>query len=189
MDGKQKIFWFDCETTGLDAVKNDILTLSGVVEIDGKIIKGINLKMQPFNYDNIEPKALEVNGLKIEDIKQYPTPQEAHKKLVKFFESFVNRYDKKDKLIPAGYNVPFDVEFLFQFFKKCKDDYCGSYLDYHKLDVASLVVFFKIHGLFDFHGYKLTDVAEAMKIPLKAHDAKEDILATRQVYYNLMNKL
>ena len=32
-----KIFWFDVETSSLDAVNGDILTLSGFVEIDGII--------------------------------------------------------------------------------------------------------------------------------------------------------
>lgn len=184
-----KIFWFDVESSGLDPVKNDILTLSGVLEIDGKIIKGINLKIQPFNYDNISKEALEVNGLTIEEIKTFDEPKVAYKKLVSFLNTCVNRYDKFDKMIPAGYNVNFDVNFLFEFFKKCGDPYCGSYLDYHKLDVASLVLFFKIHGLFDFHGYKLEKVANQLEIPINAHDAKEDILATRKVYYKLMDKI
>ena len=33
MSGKQKIFWFDCETTGLKSEENAILSLSGVMEI------------------------------------------------------------------------------------------------------------------------------------------------------------
>jgi len=189
MGGKEKIFWFDTETTGLDPVKNDILTLAGVLEIDGKIVKSIDLKMQPFNYDNISKEALEVNGLTIEQIKTFDEPKMAYKKLVFFLNGCVNRYNKNDKMIPAGYNVNFDVNFLFEFFKKCNNPYCGSYLDYHKLDVASLVLFFKIHGIFDFYGFKLEKVAAQLKIPLDAHDAKEDILATRQVYYKLMDKI
>ena len=189
MDGKQKLFWFDVETTGLDPVKNDILTLAGVFEIDGKIIKGISLKMQPFSYENISKEALEINGLTIEQIKTFDEPKVAYNKLVSFLNTCVNRFNKNDKMIPAGYNVGFDVNFLFELFKKCGDPYCGSYLDYHKLDIASIVLFFKIHGFFDFHGFKLEKVAQALEIPINAHDAKEDILATRKVYYKLMDKI
>lgn len=184
-----KIFWFDVETSGLDSIKNDILTLSGFVEIDGVIQKGINLKIQPFDYDNISPEALEVNGLKIEDIKKFDEPKVAHAKLVKFLSEYVNRYNKNDKLIPAGYNVGFDTDFLFQYFKKCNDPYCGAFIDYHKLDVASLVLFFKINKQFDFHGYKLSTIANELKIPLNAHDAREDIIATRNIYYALRKKI
>lgn len=186
---KMKIFWFDIESSGLDSIKNDILTLSGFVEIDGEIKKGIDLKIQPFDYDNISAEALEVNGLKLEDIKKFDEPKVAHKKLVKFLSEFVNRYNKNDKLIPAGYNVMFDVNFLFEFFKKCNDPYCGAFIDYHKLDVASLVLFFKIQGLFDFHGFKLKNVADDLNIPLNAHDAKNDIIATRNVYNALMKRI
>jgi DNA polymerase-3 subunit epsilon len=189
MSGKQKIFWFDVETTGLDPLQNDILTLSGLIEIDGKIVDKINLKMQPINYKSITEEALRINGMKLEEIKKFESPHNAKKKLVTFFNKYVNRFDKTDKFIPAGYNVSFDVEFLFKLFQKCGDPYCGSYIDYHKLDVASLVIFFKIHGLFDFQGFKLADASKQLNIQLDAHDAKEDILATRQVYYKLMDKI
>ena len=188
MNGK-KLFWFDTETTGLDPIKNDILTLAGVYEVDGKIIKGIDLKIKPFSYENISKEALEVNKLTLEQIKTFDEPLVAYKKLIAFFNSCVNRYDKSDKMIPAGYNVMFDVNFLFEFFKKCNDLYCGSYIDYHKLDVATIVLFFKIQGYFDFHGFKLEKVAKQLEIPIIAHDAKEDILATRKVYYKLMEKI
>lgn len=184
-----KIFYFDTETSGLDFVKNDILTLSGLIEIDGKIVDEINLKIQPFSYDNISKEALEVNKLKLEEIKTFDDPKVAHKKLVNFFNKYVNRYDKKDKLLPVGYNVSFDTNFLFEFFKKCGDKYCGSYLDYHKLDIASLVLFLKINGVFNFHGYKLEQVANALDIPIMAHDSSEDIKATRKVYYKLLEKI
>jgi len=176
-----KIFWFDVETTGLDPIKNDILTLSGVVEIDGKLKESINLKVQPFSYENISKEALEVNKLTLEEIKTFEEPKVTHKKLVTYLCKYVDRYDKFDKFIPAGYNVGFDVAFLFEFFKKCNDPYCGTFIDYHKLDVASIVLFFKIHGFFPFHGYKLEKVAQDLCIQINAHDAQEDILATRQI--------
>lgn len=184
-----KILWFDVETTGLDAKENDIITFAGIVEIDGKIVDQIYLKMQPHNWDNIEQRALDVNGITREELKTFQTPQEAHKKLISFLSKHVNRYNKNDKYQPSGYNVTFDMLFLAEFFKKCNDKYFGAWIDYHKLDVATLVMFFKLKGVLKLEKYRLAYVAEALGIPLKAHDAQEDILATREIFYQLLNKI
>jgi len=189
MNGKKKLVWIDAETTGLDSLQNDILTFSVIIEIDGNIKDKLNLKMQPFNYQSITDEALRINGMSVEQIKKFPPAHEAHKKLVALFEKYVDRYNKNDKLTPCGYNVGFDVEFLFKLFQKCGDPYCGSYIDYHKLDVASLVLFFKIKGLIDIEGYKLVDVCKALDIELDAHKAEDDILATRKIFKILMDKI
>lgn len=190
MSGKQKIAWIDEETTGLDSLQNDILTFSVIIEIDGRIEDKLNLEMQPFNYQSITDEALRINGMSIEQIKKFPLAHEAHKKLVSLFKKYVNPYDKTDKFIPAGYNVSFDVDFLFKLFQKCGDPYCGSFIDYHKLDVASLVLFFKIQGFFpNLEGYKLVDVAKALNIELDAHKASDDILVTRKIFKTLMEKI
>ena len=190
MSGKQKLVWIDGETTGLDSLQNDIITLSIIIEINGQIEDKLNLEMQPFNYQSITDEALRINGMSIEQIKKFPQPHEAHKKIVKLFEKYINRFDKNDKLTPCGYNVGFDVDFLFKLFQKCGDPYCGSYIDYHKLDIASIVLFFKIQGYFpDLEGYKLVDVCKALNIELDAHKAEADIVATRQIYYKLMDKI
>lgn len=190
MSGKQKIAWIDSETTGLDSLQNDILTLSIIIEIDGRVEDKLNLKMQPFNYQSITDEALKINGMTVEQIKTFESPNQAHKKIVTLFQKYVNQYDKNDKLIPAGYNVGFDVDFLFKLFQKCGDPYCGSYIDYHKLDVASLVLFFKIQGYFpDLEGFKLVDVAKALDVEIDAHKAEADVLATRKIYRILMDKI
>lgn len=189
MNGKRKIAWIDGETTGLDALQNDLLTFSVIIEIDGEIKETSNLEMQPFNYQSITDEALRINGMSVEQIKKFPSAHEAHKKLEALFSKYVDKYNKQDKLIPAGYNVGFDVDFLFKLFQKCGDPYCGSYIDYHKLDVASLVLFFKIRGLIDIEGYKLTDVCKALNIELDAHKAEDDIIATRKIFNILMDKI
>lgn len=190
MDSKKKLAWIDGETTGLDSLQNDLLTFSIIIEIDGKIVDKLNLEMQPFNYQSITDEALRINRMTIEQIKKFPQPHEAHKKLISLFKKYVNPYDKTDKFIPCGYNVGFDVDFLFKLFQKCGDPYCGSFIDYHKLDVASLVLFFKIRGyLPSLEGYKLVDVAKTLNIEIDAHKAEDDILATRKIYRILMDKI
>lgn len=184
-----KILWIDCETTGLDPIKNDIITLSAMIEIDKKVIDSIDLKIQPHSWDNIEDSAMRVNRISRGELGTFDKPLKALNKLKNFLGLYVNKYDRKDKLQPAGYNVVFDTNFLSQFFSKCDDKYYGAWVDYHKLDVASIVQFLHLKGVLDLDNYKLVTVAKALDIDFKAHDAKEDIIATRKICYKLLNMI
>lgn len=189
---KMKIFYFDVETSGLDSKVNDILTLSGLIEIDGQIVDTINLKVQPFNPDTISDEALKINGITREEILTFMPPREAYNKLNNFFCKYVDKYKKnktsEDKLIPAGYNVKFDIDFLYKFWEKNGDKYLGSFIDYHSLDIAALILFLKYKKVLNFHGYKLVDAAAALGVGFKAeaHDAESDILVTREIGNKIM---
>jgi DNA polymerase III epsilon subunit-like protein len=188
-----KILWFDCETTGLDPKLNDIVTLSMIIDIDGKIVDRLDLKMQPKNWDAISPEALKINGLTIEQLKTFEAPSVAHAKIKAFFGKYVDQFKKNktidDKLIPAGYNVLFDIQFLAELFVKQGDKYFGAWVDYHKLDIASIVLFLKMHNVLDIPGFKLVEVAKALGIEFAAHDAAADIETTRTVALRLLEKI
>jgi DNA polymerase-3 subunit epsilon len=188
-----KILWFDCETTGLNPIQNDIISLAMIIEIDGEIKDKLYLKIQPHSFENISDEALKINGFTKEDLKTFLPPKEAHKQIVSFFAKYVDKFKKfktmEDKLIPAGYNVLFDIQFLSEFFKKCGDNYFGSFIDYHKLDVASIVLFLQMHKKIDIKGYKLINVAEYLQASIDAHNAESDIAVTRDIAYKLLNKI
>ena len=184
-----KVLWIDLETTGLDSKKNDIIQLACLIEINGKIEEEIHFDCQPFNYNTINTKALEINKLTIVQIKEFDTPQEMYKKLIKILDKYIDRYDKNDKFSPAGYNVRFDVDFLREFFLKNNDKYYGAFFDYHLLSIDSLLYLFNYKGLIKLENYKLETVAKYFGIELKAHNALSDIKATRQVFYKLSEYL
>ncbi len=190
MSGKQKILWIDEETSGLNKEEHAILSLSALMEIDGKIVDEINLTMQPFKGDKISQEALDINGFTIEQIRTFDHPEVAFKKLIKFFSKYINRYDKNDKFSLAGYNiVKFDIPFLEMLFKKCNDPYLGSWINGEPLDVYQFVLIMKKLGVIKSESTKLEMIAQDLQIPIMAHDAKEDILATRKVYYKLLDKI
>ena len=93
----QKILYIDCETTGLNPIKNDILQLAFMIEINDKIVEKHNIFMQPFDYDTIEPQALEVNNLTIQQIKKFPHPRQIYPKLHQIFCKYVDRFQKFQK--------------------------------------------------------------------------------------------
>jgi DNA polymerase III epsilon subunit-like protein len=188
-----KILWFDCETTGLNPIQNDIISLAMIIEIDGEVTDKLYLKIQPHSFENISDEALKINGFTREDLKTFLPPKEAHKQIATLLAKYVDKFKKfktmEDKLIPAGYNVLFDIQFLSEFFKKCDDNYFGSFIDYHKLDVASIVLFLQMHKKIDIKGYKLINVAEYLQASIDAHNAESDIAVTRDIAYKLLNKI
>ena len=128
-----KIFWFDCETSGLDPKVNDILTMSVRIEIDGSIVEKVDFKMQPFNYTAISPEALLKNHLTLEEIKTFPLPQVVYKEIKALIAKYVDPYLKNKpefyKFMFAGYNVGFDIGFFEELAKKCGDKYLWASFD------------------------------------------------------------
>jgi DNA polymerase-3 subunit epsilon len=185
-----KTFYFDVETSGLDPIQNDILTLAGIIEIDGEVKEEFYLEMQPFNYDTISKEALVVNGLTIEQIKTFQRPQEAHKKLQSIFSKYINRYNKLDKLTAIGHNVGFDMRFLNSLFRKCGDKYFGSWIDYHFLDTMVLLNLLKFNKVIQIDNVKLVTAAKHFGVELtEAHNAMADIKATRELFQKLIERI
>jgi len=181
-----KLFYVDVETTGLDSKQHDILQLAYIIEINGEIKEEGELFCQPFRYDTINAKALEVNKLTIAQIKQFQTPQEVYTKLIKVLDKYVDKYNKNDKFSMAGYNVRFDHDFLNSFFLKNGDKYCFSYFDHHLLSVDSLVYILEYKGLLKLESCKLINIAKYFNIDFLAHDALADIKVTRQIFQKLL---
>lgn len=176
-----KVFWFDVETTGLDPIKQDIIQLAFLIEINGKVIESQNLLMQPFDYTTIEQEALEVHDRTIDEIKTYPAPKDAYIKLIAILEKYVDRYDRTDKFHHAGYNTRFDMDFLRQFFIKNGDSYFGSWFNYRGIDPLPLLHLLDVIGTVSLTNFKLETVCKHFDIPLAAHDALSDVYATRNL--------
>jgi DNA polymerase-3 subunit epsilon len=180
-----KILYFDVETTGIDPKLNDIVQLSGIIEIDGVEKERFNLNAQPKNYDSINPEALEVTGLTLEQIKSYPPPVATLKRFCEILGRYVDKYNKNDKFYPAGYNVRFDLDFLQQFFLKNGEKYgSGTWQNWQAIDGLPICHFLAYKGILKLENYKLSTVCKHFDIEIQAHDALSDIEATR----NLLKK-
>lgn len=179
----KKVFYFDVETTGLDPVKHDIIQLAGYIEIDGEIKEEFNFKYRPLDFDTINPGALEINGVTIEQLKEYPHADATRTQLVTIFNKYIDKFNKEDKFIVAGYNVQFDISFLSSFFKKCGDNFLFSYLDGRAiLDPYPVLQFLKANKIINIPTLKLTDVCKHFGIGfVNAHDALADIEATKKL--------
>lgn len=181
-----KVFYFDTETTGLDFIKTDIIQLGYIIELDNEIAEKGIIYCQPFNYATIEKGALEVNKTTLEMLKGYQSPEKAYEDIIRILNRYVDKYNKKDKFIPAGYNVNFDIQMLKSFFMKNNNKYFGAYFNYHALDPISLLYMLEFKKILKLENYKLTTACEYFRIKLEAHNALNDIEATRELIKKLL---
>ena len=185
-----KIFWFDVETTGLGPVKNDIWQIAFEIVIDGELVATHEFKMRPTNMATINPDALAIGGVTTQALEAFPPTVEVIPMIQSILSKYVNKFQREDKLTPAGYNiVRFDIPFLRETFKKIGDKYYGSYFSNYALDVYHMAI--AAHILVDdpLPKYKLVDVCAHHGISLSgAHDARFDIKATRELC-NLLQDL
>lgn len=185
-----KLFWFDVETTGLDPVRNDIIQIACIVEVERQVKDTFYRNLSPWNISNVDMKALAINNLTIDQLRTFNAPATVFAELVNFLGKYIDPYNKKDKFIAAGYNVGFDVGFLREFFKKSGSTFFGSYFDYKSLDVYALVLADVILKRRDYPNHKLTTMTAAYGVEQKnAHDALCDIQATRDLFYKIGERL
>lgn len=187
-----KILWIDTETTGLDANKNGIIQIAALYEVNGEIKDRFVTHIKTFDNDFIDPEALKVNELTKEDITGFPSPQLIFISFTDFLCKLVNKYDKSDKLIIAGYNVDFDIRFLKAFWKKNHDTYFGSLFYWVPIDVMKEVVSSRAMLNLPIPPHiKLVDMIEYfdLKVPNGLHDAEVDIEMTRKVYQKIKEQL
>lgn len=180
-----KVFWFDCETTGVDPVKNGIITLAYVVEIDGEEYESGELRANPGHLPGkeIDPRALEVNGITRGEIATYPTPNGMKRTLETIMGRYVDKFDRSDKFVAGGYNVGFDVGFLRQLWTDCGDPYFGNWFAFGTIDPSQIIRFLQYTGeLPAFAEGKLSQVAERFGVSsVGAHDALADIRMTIEI--------
>ena len=186
-----KVLYVDIETTGLNSLSHGIIQLAALVEIDGEIVEEIDLRMRPLAKHKVDEEALATNGLTEDEIRTYPPQADQYRAFEAFIARYVNRYEKLDKFILAGYNInTFDEPFLRQLFLDNATDrksrkyggYFGSWFFWPKRDVQTYLAEHLVeHGL-RLDNYKLATVCENFGIAIKAHDALSDIQATRALY-------
>ena len=172
------IFAFDTETTGTDPEKHEILDLSLVIihNLEVKFAKKLRFKPE----GEIDPRALAVNGLKMEDIKKYPSKQESFEKLMKIIHTF--KLNNQNRAYVLGYNVKFDIDMLVKLFKQFNDK-LGNYVFLQKrLDPLYYMPLLEFEQGVTLPDYKLETVAKTMDIEINAHDSMSDVVATWEIF-------
>ena len=181
-----KLFLFDIETTGVKYWKNGIHQISGMIIIDDEIKEEFNFKVQPYKDALIEPEALAIGNVTLEQIKAYKPFREVYNELTLMLSKYVDRFNKKDKFFLVGFNnAPFDNQFLRAFFTQNNDNYFGSYFWSNSIDVMVLASNKLKNEREKLENFQLKTVAKYLGIEIdesKLHDANYDISLTYQIF-------
>ena len=187
-----KVAYIDLETTGVNPYAHGIHQIAGIIEINGEVKEAFEFHSRPFLTDAVDAAALSVSGVNAEKLNEYPDPEFVYSEFTALLSQYVDKYNKKDKFYFVGYNSTFDYNFLREFFKKCGDNYFGSYFWNPPIDVFQLVnyrICFVDKKREAIPHMKLKNVAEYLGIDLSnvnLHNALDDIKLTREVYYKIL---
>jgi len=181
-DKNPPLLFLDTETSGLDPRRHGILQIAWILEMDDKVLaeKVMDIQLPP-NTD-LCMAALDCNGFTLARTIQGKTLSYMFAAL----KSDLSLAVKSDLLVrPVGHNVQFDLDFLKAASDQCRENIQFS-LDFKKsLDTLAVLRWMDYRGAIHLKDYKLETVAQNFAIPLKAHDALEDVRATRAVFHLL----
>lgn len=182
-----KLLFLDTETTGPDRDTCGLIQVSGIVDIDGKVVEEFDFSCRPLKGDMVYPEAMNLLGLNRELLDARPDPREAFDGVMKVFNRHINRYAKADKFYMVGQVVGFDHTVLDRWFKRHGEQYLFAYVHYHLIDLVALTAAFQVSGAFKLPSMKLQVVGQHFGIEFKAHDSKHDIRATREIFYRYVD--
>lgn len=183
-----KRLFIDTETTGLDEKINGVHQIACLIEINGKLIEKVNIKLKPFDDCVYDEDAFKTHGISKEIIETYQSEIDGYEQLVDILYKYVNKYNKEDKFTVVGYNVRFDINFIYQLFIRNNDNFLFSLIWSNPIDVMTLATC-KLESIrHKMVNFKLTTVAQQLGIEIseeKAHDGLYDIEITRDILYKL----
>lgn len=185
-----KIIFIDTETGGVNPEKAALIQLSGIIRIDKKDVEKFNFYIKPFENSEVTEKALEVQGRTLKELKtdKYVEEKEVYKQFINLLDKYIDKYDRTDKFIVAGYNVRFDVDILKAFFQRHGNNFLFSYLDSSMLDPLYSIRLLQIAEVLPvLENNKLETWCKHFGIELKAHDSLEDIEATKKLIGKLIS--
>jgi len=173
--------------------QNGIVQLTAHAFINGEEKFHYNEFFKPLPGQLVDPKALEVNGLTMDQLRGFQDPRIAFDLFMDKVKIFIDPYDKKQKFTIVGYNVRFDDEHLRKWFKNIDEKtWYGSYFRWPAVDVANLAAVYLKDRYVDMPDFKLMTVAATLGIeidPEKAHDSNYDVEITRQLFRLLCEKM
>ena len=181
----RKLF-LDVETTGLDKDKNGIIQLACLVEnTKGKIIGTFVANIKPFKGCVYAEDAENVHGKSEDTISTYEDESDV---LFRFIEWLKKYKVGTEQFSITGYNSRFDQDFIAAWFKRNRQVY-WNYFNYYDIDVFALVKILGLSGMYENKSSKkLVALCNLFDIKLDAHDALNDIKATRKLYKKIMKR-
>lgn len=186
-----KTLFIDCETTGTDPERHDLIQLAGVLYSERTELERFDLLARPFFPEHAEPEALDVTGRTLAELDAFPDPIATFADFEAMLGRHVDRFNKRDKVHFVGYNADFDADFVRAWFDRCrapKPGYFGAWFWWPIIDVAKLAGLRLMEQRAELRDFKLMTVAEYLGVQTsdgEAHDAFHDIRVTMRLFRKL----
>jgi DNA polymerase III alpha subunit (gram-positive type) len=184
-------FWVDTETTGLDSIKSFAFQISYFIEENNNILLKRTLELRPNNFDDFifDTQSEKIHGYSKDRIIDMMPEEKAYKTLIDDLHDF-----SKNRLQIVGYNVAFDINFLFAFFDRNKlihgKNLFYNYFDRQMFDVIQFVQGFRAAGMIHLDSIALDKVCNLFHINISGlHNSMFDIMATKQVFDKLASMI
>jgi DNA polymerase-3 subunit epsilon len=165
----------DVETTGSDPNLHEIVEV-GAVLLDASSLqpmRSFQSFIRPGQFQNADPRALRIHGLTAHNLESAPSAAEAVDKFVEEFGLGCTF---------CGWNIAFDTQFLRGLFRRADRQGQFDLIDYHKIDLWSLLELAWICGLCPQEPKSLTDVCRMLRIERSVvHSALQDALIAAEV--------
>ncbi|MFA6788098.1 MAG: 3'-5' exonuclease [Arcobacteraceae bacterium] len=163
----------DCETTGLNPRKDEILSIGAVIIKENKILmsKTLNIFVKPSK--NVNEASIKIHQIRPIDLEDAVTPQEAIFELLEFIG---NRP-------VVGYYVKFDMAMINKYTKQL----LGIKLPNRTIEVSSMYYRTRPkNSEYQFIDLKFDTIMKTLNIPeLGKHDALNDAIMTSMMFLKL----
>jgi DNA polymerase III epsilon subunit-like protein len=183
------LFYFDTETSGLESTRHTILQIAWIIEKNGAVMCERVFDIRPKDDADMCLAALNVNNF---TIARMLAAREAPLVLGQMREDIKLAVGGGSALTPVGHNVKFDIDFLYALAKSRNETWWLNFgnNDYLKLKkplcTVAMCHWLDYTGVLSQSDYKLTSCCKQLGITLEgAHDALQDVRATRQLFHKL----
>ena len=177
--------WYDYETSGTDSKVHGIMTGYFVIydENDNKLDE-LDLYLKPDHGEFVvEPEALKVTGINVEEHLADPrtvTYTEGARQLKEMLTKH-KIPKKRNHFRPCGQNIGFDERFTMDVL--IPEVEWRKLVHYRTLDTLTITTFLQMLEMIPKDLGNLSSLVEYFGIPMgNAHEAKEDVRMTRDVY-------
>lgn len=187
------LLYIDTETTGLDTATCSIWQLSGYISDTATgVSDSFDYKMRPYRNEIISKEAAAKTGATQEELDSYPSQSEVFSNFTALLSRYVDLEDWNQRVIPVGYNISFDLDFLRSWFAFNNSATLFSRNIYFPgIDVMYLAAYCLLGERSKMRNFQLSTVYEKLtgKSLENAHNAMADIDATKELLNVVVGKL
>lgn len=183
---ERDILMIDCETTGFDEDKHQILEVGMLVIRNNEVVADMEVKIKHKEYV-LSIQAMKAN--KIDLIEHDDIGLNTKEACEKILEFLANNKIQEDGFIVLGQNVSFDIKFIEKLFlKEYKIKEFRQLVSYRNIDIMQLALLRNLENKIRLEKQSLDYILDELKIeiPGDRHRALTDCYLQFKVYKKLL---